>query len=73
VTLKQYYHLCQNDVNAILKHWTQRQAADKVPFCFNKMDMAVGKNKHTLEEKDADTDMLSEEAEEDLQNNNGAS
>jgi hypothetical protein len=34
VTLQQYYHLRQEDVQSILKHWTRRQAAGKAPFRF---------------------------------------
>jgi hypothetical protein len=68
VALKQYHHLRQEDINDLLKHWTHRQAAGEVPFCFKKMIKAIRKNKCTSEENDADTDMRSgEEAEEDLQ------
>jgi hypothetical protein len=71
VTLKQYYHLRQEDVNAILEHWAQRQAAGKVPFRFRKAAKTIRK-KRTLEGSDADVDMGSgEEAEEDLQDDNG--
>ncbi|KAI9441037.1 hypothetical protein BJY52DRAFT_1195315 [Lactarius psammicola] len=42
VTLTQYHHLCLEDTNALLKHWTQRQAASKIPFCFKKLDKANG-------------------------------
>jgi len=75
VTLKQYYHLCKEDINAMLEHWTWRQAAGKVAFRFRKVAKAIQKNKHALEEinadadaADADADMdLGEEAEEYLQ------
>ncbi len=70
VTLKQYYHLYQEDINVMLKHWTQRQAFSKVLFHFRKVAKAIQKNKHTLEENnaDADSDMgPGEEAEEGLQ------
>jgi hypothetical protein len=30
VTLQQYYHLRQEDVHKLLKHWTERQAASEV-------------------------------------------
>ncbi|KAH9025353.1 hypothetical protein EDB83DRAFT_2319893 [Lactarius deliciosus] len=40
VTLTQYHHLCLKDANALLKHWIQRQAAGKVPFCFKKVQKA---------------------------------
>ncbi len=70
VTLKQYYHLCQKDVNAMLKHWMWRQAASKVPFHFRKVAKAIWRNKHALEENNADADSdtgLGKELEEDLQ------
>jgi hypothetical protein len=60
VTLEQYYHLRQDDVNAMLKHWTERQAAGEVPFRFKKevaaLVAAARKNNRTPEENDADSD-----------------
>ena len=41
VTLRQYYHLHQGDVNSILRHWVWRQAASMVPFCFKKVTKAT--------------------------------
>jgi hypothetical protein len=69
VTLKQNYHLRREDADAILKHWTRRQAADKVPFRFKKTAKAIRQNKRALEEEgNADVDMRpGEEAEDDLQ------
>jgi hypothetical protein len=70
ITLKQYYHLSQEDVNAMLEHWTRRQAAGKVPFCFRKVAKAVRENVDALEENDADADSdmgSGEEAEEGSQ------
>src|SRR6266699_6381137 len=70
VTLKQYYHLCQKDVNAMLEHWMSRQAASKVPFCFRKVAKAIRRNKHALEENNADADSDTgpgEESKDDLQ------
>lgn len=65
--LEQFHHLRQDDVNAMLNHWTERQAAGEVPFQFKKVN-AARKNKRTLEESDADTDTESgEEAGEDPQ------
>ena len=55
VTLRQYYHIRRQDVNAILKHWAQRQAAGKVPFAFKKVGKA--KNNRSAEEGDADADL----------------
>ena len=73
VTLKQYYHFCQKDVDAILKHWTRRQAAGKVPFCFKKAVKAIQKNKRPSdeEENDADTDMGPGEESQDPQEDDG--
>jgi hypothetical protein len=60
VTLTQYYHLRVKDVNAILEHWSHRQAAGMVPFAFRKV--AKAKN---IQESDADTDAgLGDEEEE---------
>ncbi|KAI9436344.1 hypothetical protein H4582DRAFT_2058994 [Lactarius indigo] len=39
VTLTQYHHIRQEDVNALLKHWTQRQAAGEIPFRFKMRDV----------------------------------
>jgi hypothetical protein len=33
-TLTQFHHIRIQDANALLKHWTQRQAAGEVPFRF---------------------------------------
>jgi hypothetical protein len=41
VTIKQYYHLRQKDVNSILQHWVQRQATGMVPFDFKKVTKAI--------------------------------
>jgi len=57
ITLKQFHHLCQKDVNAILGHWAQRKADGKVPFRFRKAAKAMQKDKHTSEGSDANADM----------------
>jgi hypothetical protein len=41
VILTQYHHIRLEDANALLKHWTQRQAAGQVPFRFK--DLKEGK------------------------------
>ena len=41
VSLRQYYHLRQGDVDSILRHWVRRQAAGMVPFCFKKVTKAT--------------------------------
>ena len=55
VTLRQYYHILWQDVNAILKHWLQRQAASKVLFAFKKV--VKGQNNLAVEESDPNADM----------------
>jgi len=73
VTLKQYYHLCKENVNAMLEHWMWRQAAGKVPFHFRKGLEAILQTKRTSEENDADADMgPCDKDEENLQDNNGS-
>ena len=34
ITLTQYHHIRVNDANALLQHWTQRQAAGEITFRF---------------------------------------
>ena len=70
ITLRQYYHLSRDEVDAILKHWTRRQAAGKVPFRFRKVARAARRDEDASEESNADarSDMgPGEEAEEDMQ------
>jgi hypothetical protein len=67
VVLRQYYHLCQGDVNSILWHWVWRQATGMVPFHFKKVTKAIP-------QRNGDgVDMGSSDEDEDLQNNNGGS
>ena len=63
VSLKQYYHLVQEDVNALLEHWTRRQAASEVPLSFKKVAKTVWPNKHALEESNTNTDTGQDEEE----------
>lgn len=52
----------------MLEHWTQRQAAGKVPLQFKKAPKAIRPNKRASKESDADADIEpGEEAEEGLQ------
>src|SRR6266404_1847421 len=37
ITLTQYHHIRARDVNALLQHWTARQAAGETPFRFKKV------------------------------------
>jgi hypothetical protein len=71
VTLKQYYHLCRDDVSAILKHWTWRQAAGEVSFHF-KMVAVLHQNRPMPEGTDGDTDVESSEEEMNLVNSDGS-
>jgi hypothetical protein len=54
IGLKQYYHLKQQDVDAILKHWTRRKASGKTPFRFRDLGKAVQGQNPTAEESDVD-------------------
>ena len=40
VTLRQFHHIRLDDANALLKHWTERQAAGEIPFWFKKVAKA---------------------------------
>ena len=70
VSLKQYYHLRQEDVNAMLEHWAQRQAAGEVPFLFKEVVKAVRQNVRMSDGTGSDGDAEPSE-EEDLQNSIG--
>ena len=72
VALKQFHHLCQEDINTILGHWTQRQADGKVPFLFREVAKAALKNQRTQEGSDADTDVGPGKGDEDWQGDNGS-
>lgn len=74
VTLTQYHHLRQQDVDALLKHWALRQTAGDVPLKFRKVVKCAQTDKPASEEEsDSDADMgRSEEAEEDLQGDDGS-
>jgi hypothetical protein len=75
VALKQYYHIRQDEANAMIDHWTQRQAAGKVPLRFKKVVKATRQNNGTSEENDADEDPnmgSGDEAENDRQGNYGS-
>ena len=56
VTLKQYHHLCKKDINSLLEHWIERQAAGKIPLKFKKAAEDIRKNKRTWEEDGTDAD-----------------
>ena len=64
LTLKEVHHLCREEADAILKHWTRRQAADEVSFTF-RTPRPIQQNNRTTEESNADADIgLGEEGEE---------
>lgn len=70
MTLRQYYHLRRDDVNALLDHWTQRQAAGKVPLRFRKEAKAILQKKRASGDNDSDVEMgPCEEAEDDPNDN----
>jgi hypothetical protein len=43
VTLTQFHHNLLEDADALLKHWTQRQAAGEIPLRFKKKGKQCGK------------------------------
>ena len=58
VNLKQYYHLRQDDVKAILKHWIQRQDDGKVPLRFRKVTTDADlPNEPALEDNEVQEDL----------------
>lgn len=69
--LQQYHHLRQDEVEALLKHWSQRQAAGKAPFRFRKTGKAARQKKRAMEGSDSDADTRPNEEEADLQGDNG--
>ena len=72
VALKQYYYLHQEDVNAILKHWTWQKADREVPFLFKKVVKAIRQNVCMLDGNGSDSDAEQSKEEQDLQNSNGS-
>lgn len=72
VTLKQYYHFRQQDIRAILGHWTWRQAASKVPFRFKKAAKAIHQNTRASKGNDGDANMGPSEESPDQQDNDGS-
>src|SRR6266571_3250382 len=61
VMLTQYHHIHQEDVNTLLKHWTQRQAAGKIPFRFKMRDVRRGQAQENDEETPGDGNALTKE------------
>ncbi|KAI9436453.1 hypothetical protein H4582DRAFT_2078612 [Lactarius indigo] len=61
VTLTQYHHIRQEDVNALLKHWTQRQAAGEIPFRFKMRDVWGRQAQGNDEETPGDGNALTKE------------
>jgi len=72
VALKQYYHLRQEDVNAILGHWAKRQSDGKVPLLFKKAVRATCHNVHISEGNGSDSDRGPSKEEQNLQDSNGS-
>jgi hypothetical protein len=72
VVLRQYYHLRRDEVDALLKHWTRRQTAGKVPLRFRKEVKDDLQNERYSEENNADADIgRGEEVEKDPQDGDG--
>ena len=71
IAIKQYHHLREKEVNAILEHWAKRQDSDKVPFQFRKVTKEIQQNDTNLEENDSDAAVRpDEELVGDLQGDN---
>ena len=56
VVIKQFHHIRLDDLNALLEHWTSRQAAGKVPLRFTKAVNGIRQDKGTSEGTDDDAD-----------------
>jgi hypothetical protein len=61
VILKQFYHICEGPIKAILEQWTQEQDSGNIPLKFKK---AI-KDKRATKEADANVDAGGEGSEED--------
>ena len=71
VMFRQYYHICQRDAEALLEHWTRRQAAGKTPLHFRKVSETILQTGRTLEESNSDKGMQpGTGSEDDLQDDN---
>ena len=69
ITLTQYHHIQLNDANALLQHWTQRQAAGEIPFQFKNNFKGNRPSLRTSKNGDASTPVMSrDQLERDLQN-----
>jgi hypothetical protein len=53
--ISQYHHTRLEDANALLQHWTQRQAAGEIPFRFKKVGKADHQSKPSSGEDNAST------------------
>jgi hypothetical protein len=69
IVIKQFYHLCLDEVKAILEHWAKRQDSGKVPFRFRKGAKKIQQNEPNLEENDSGT-RSDEDLEDDLEGDN---
>src|SRR6201996_6232911 len=69
ITLTQYHHIQVNDANALLQHWTQRQAAGEIPFQFKNNFKDNWPSLWASEDSDASTSAVSrDQLERRLQN-----
>ena len=48
--LRQFHHIRQEEANALLEHWTQRQAAGEAPLRFRKVAKAIPQDNLALED-----------------------
>ena len=58
ITLTQYHHIQVNDANALLQHWTQRQAAGEIPFRFKNNFKGNRPSLRASEDGDASTSVV---------------
>ena len=68
ITLTQYHHICLDDANALLQHWTQRQAAGEIPLKFKNNIKANCHGTQASEDGDTSTSVPRDQSEGGLQN-----
>jgi hypothetical protein len=57
VTLTQYHHIRLGDANALLQHWTARQAAGLIPFRFKKVAKISQQSEPALRRREVPTNI----------------
>lgn len=58
ITLTQYHHIRLDDANALLQHWTQRQAAGEIPLRFKNNFKADRRGLRASEDGDTSTPVV---------------